>query len=120
MAEIKIIIKKGNTTTGMLDLGNKFNANAKNKNTVIWRLKSTSNVESITSILEKPFPLPDPSKNIWSIKPQPVAGSTDWKGTLKDNIPTDTNWNYNITWKDLNGNAPPTCDPKIIVNSSRE
>ncbi len=118
MGAIKIIIIKGDPATGLLDLGDKFNANAKNKDVVTWHLKNNKTVLSIEHILVKPPPA-DPSDDIWSIEPHPVAGSTDWKGILLDAIPADAVWNYYIQWQDLNGKTH-ICDPKIIVNSTRE
>ena len=55
--------------------------------------------------------------DIWSTAPHPVAGSTNWKGVIKDSASVDVEWRYSIGWTDLNGNAY-TFDPKIIVNSS--
>jgi hypothetical protein len=124
MVEIVIIGSDSNTGKLIFEGENdtkdyKGDCQAKNKDEVKWHLKNKCGVKIIVAILVKDSPPADPSDDIWDIYPHKASLSQDWKGKVKNNLPFNLQWHYNIFWIDDVKGAQHKFDPKIIVNSHK-
>ena len=77
-----------------------------------WQIK-TDKVSSIENIYKKTTP---PSDNIFSSEPKKIWLSRTWKATVDTAAKYKQFIEYNIEWKDENGNLH-TYDPRIQVKS---
>ncbi|MBA2499236.1 MAG: hypothetical protein H0V30_05870 [Chitinophagaceae bacterium] len=96
-----------NATTQELELDFP-NIKASSNDTILWKIHPQSGVDSIEEIKEK-----NGYDNIWSTEPK---NNNSWKGVIKDGVPKDYEYEYEITWRKDNRNY--THDPKITVNPS--
>ena len=109
----KIRIKKGDTTSGTLDLKDRWGFSAKHfkvkaGRTLQW-LQQAKEVGKITNIYPK-----DPNgPNVFSVAPHPIPGTSDWEGII-DSTAAYKEEEYNIDWIDKAGN-PQKFDPYIQV-----
>jgi hypothetical protein len=109
----KIRIKKGDATSGTLDLKDRWGFSAKHfkvkaGRTLQW-LQQAKEVKTITNIYAK-----DPNgENVFSVLPHLIPGTSDWEGTI-DPSAAYKEEEYNIDWTDTAGH-PQTFDPYIQV-----
>ena len=105
MATRPISVTGSNTSTGDLDLDYP-NLEAYSGDTILWKIHPKSGVDSIEVIREKTG-----SNDIWSTRPQ---NGNHWKGKIKDGVPNNYEYNYEIGW--TKDGQQYLFDPKISVN----
>ena len=107
MATLPIRIIGSNTTTQELELDFP-DLQARSNDEIRWIVHPQSGVDSIEAIKEK-----SGYDNIWSTEPKK---NNHWTGEIKDGVPNDYEYEYEIIWKKNGRNY--THDPKITVNPS--
>ena len=107
MATRPINITGSNPSTGDLDLDYP-NLEAYSGDTILWKIHPKSGVDSIEVIREKTG-----SNDIWSTRPQ---NGNHWNGKIKDGVPGNYEYNYEIAWK--KDDQVYLYDPIISVNPS--
>jgi len=107
MSTRPISVTGSNTSTGELDLDFP-NLEAFSGDTILWKIHPKSGVDTIEVIREKTG-----STDIWSTRPQ---NGNHWKGIIKDGVPENYEYNYEIAWK--KDGQEYLFDPKISVNPS--
>lgn len=105
-----IILLEGDTSNGDLVLSDKGVSYVKKNEVVTWIIHPNSGVESITAIPVKPG-----STNVFTTGPSQLGNSKNWQGRIRNDVRVKTEEEYNIEWKDSDGNDY-TFDPKLKIN----
>ena len=79
---------------------------------VTWIIGPNSGISAITGITNS-----GPTDVFAPKDPAPLAGSSNWQGTVNPKVPRGSEENYLIHFIKEEGNEPGSFDPKIQVNS---